>query len=110
MKVKLLKKSRRRGQDMERPNKKDYDFNDVFENIRFASNMIKYVDYIEAKQVHIYVVSKCKVDEREQAYQMFFRDNPQIRGNSYRLRDNHIFHKDEAYECIDHYLRTGIKP
>ena len=42
---------------MERPNKEDYDFNDVFEGVRFASNMIKYADYLEAKQLPIHVVS-----------------------------------------------------
>jgi hypothetical protein len=41
---------------MERPNKEDYDFNDVFEAVRFASNMIKYADYLEAKQLPIPVV------------------------------------------------------
>ena len=42
---------------MERPNRKDYDFNDVFEAVRFASNMIKYADYLENKQLPIHVVS-----------------------------------------------------
>lgn len=32
---------------MTRPNKKDYDFNDVFEAARFGLNMIKYADYLE---------------------------------------------------------------
>lgn len=62
------------------------------------------------KQCDIHVVNKCKADEREQAYQKHFRDDPQFRGRSYRLRDNYIFHKDEAYECIDYFLRTGTKP
>lgn len=48
--------------------------------------------------------------ERELTYKKYFRDDPQFRGRSYRLRDNYIFHKDEAYECIDYYLRTGIEP
>ena len=64
----------------------------------------------EAEQCDINVVSKCKADEREQAYKKHFRDDPQFRGRSYRLRDNYIFHKDEAYECIDYFLRTGTKP
>lgn len=41
---------------MERPNKEDYDFNDVFEGVRFASNMIKYADYLE-KQLSIHVAT-----------------------------------------------------
>ena len=42
---------------MERPNKEDYDFNNVFESVRFASNMIKYADYLETKQLTMPVVS-----------------------------------------------------
>ncbi len=49
-------------------------------------------------------------DEREQAYQKFFRDHPIFRGKSIRYRGNYIFNKDEAYGCIDYYLRTGIEP
>jgi hypothetical protein len=48
---------------MERPNKEDYDFNDVFEGARFASNMIKYADYLEAKQLPIHVVSISRAQE-----------------------------------------------
>jgi hypothetical protein len=55
-------------------------------------------------------VSNSKADKREQAYQKFFRDDPQFSGRSYRLRDNYIWHKDEAYECVDYYLKTGIEP
>lgn len=62
------------------------------------------------KKLAIHNVSNSKADEREQAYQKFFRDDPQFRGRSYRLRDNYIWHKDEAYECIDYYLKTGIEP
>ena len=47
---------------------------------------------------------------REEAYNKFFRDDPQFRGRSYRLRDNYIFYKDEAYDAVDYYLRTGRKP
>jgi hypothetical protein len=63
-----------------------------------------------AKQCATKVVNNSKADEREQAYQKHFRDDPQFRGRSYRLRDNYIWHKDEAYECIDYYLKTGIEP
>ena len=42
---------------MERPKKEDYDFNDYLEGVRFAINMTKYVDYLEAKQLPIRVVS-----------------------------------------------------
>ena len=51
-----------------------------------------------------------KADIKEQAYQKFFRDHPNFRGKSIRYRDNYIFHKDEAYDCINYYLRTGIEP
>lgn len=64
----------------------------------------------EKEQCDIHVVSKSKADEREQAYQKFFRDHPNFRGKSIRYRGNYIFHKDEAYECIDYYLKTGIEP
>lgn len=74
-----------------------------------ADTMDKYADNI-VKLFDIPVVSNSKADEREQAYQKYFRDDPQFRGRSYRLRDNYIWHKDEAYECIDYYLRTGIEP
>jgi hypothetical protein len=63
-----------------------------------------------AKQCAINVVSNSKADERDQAYQKFFYDHPNFRGKSIRYRGNYIFHKDEAYECIDYYLRTGIEP
>ena len=43
---------------MERPKKEDYDFNDYLEGVRFAINMTKYVDYLEAKQLPIRVVSQ----------------------------------------------------
>tara|TARA_R110000851_G_C12635597_1_gene518377 strand:- start:106 stop:414 length:309 start_codon:yes stop_codon:yes gene_type:complete len=43
---KLIKKYKKK----ERPNKKDYDFNDIFEGVRFANNMIKYADNLE-KQI-----------------------------------------------------------
>ena len=64
----------------------------------------------EIKQLNIGSVSNSKADKREQAYQKYFRDDPKFTGRSYRLRDNYIWHKDEAYECIDYYLKTGIKP
>jgi hypothetical protein len=35
---------------MKKPNKKNYDFNDHFECLNFASKMIKYVDYLECKE------------------------------------------------------------
>jgi hypothetical protein len=35
---------------MKKPNKKDYNFNDHFECLSFASQMIKYVDYLECKE------------------------------------------------------------
>lgn len=34
---------------MEKPNKEDYDFNEVFEGVRFAANMIKYADQLESE-------------------------------------------------------------
>ena len=42
---------------MERPNKKDYDFNDSIEGVRFAKDMIDYADYME-KQLRLYGVVK----------------------------------------------------
>jgi hypothetical protein len=33
---------------MERPNKKDYDFNDLFEGLMFGREMNKYADYLES--------------------------------------------------------------
>ena len=48
---------------MERPKKEDYDFNDVFDAVRFASNMIKYADYLESKQLPINVVSFSRAQE-----------------------------------------------
>ena len=51
---------------MERPNKKDYDFNDVFEGVRFASNMIKYADYLEKQlSIHVVVDMLPKIDSTE---------------------------------------------
>jgi hypothetical protein len=47
---------------------------------------------------------------RERTYLKFFRDDEQFKGRSYRLRDNYIFHTDEAYDSVDYYLRTGVKP
>jgi hypothetical protein len=44
---------------MERPNQKDYDFNDVIEGVRFAKDMINYADYME-KQLRLYGVVNCK--------------------------------------------------
>jgi hypothetical protein len=41
---------------MERPKKEDYDFNDYLEGVRFAINITKYVDYLEAKQLPIHGV------------------------------------------------------
>jgi hypothetical protein len=38
---------------MKRPNKKDYDFNDYFECLRFSDQMIKYVDYLECENQKI---------------------------------------------------------
>tara|TARA_R110000851_G_scaffold5048_3_gene21074 strand:+ start:1010 stop:1186 length:177 start_codon:yes stop_codon:yes gene_type:complete len=38
---------------MKKPNKKDYNFNDHFECLSFASQMIKYVDYLECKDQKI---------------------------------------------------------
>ena len=64
----------------------------------------------DLKELNIPVVSNSKADKIEKAYQKHFRDDPQFRGRSYRLRDNYIFHKDEAYECINYYLRTGTTP
>jgi hypothetical protein len=40
---------------MERPNQKDYDFNDAIEGVRFAKDMINYADYME-KQLRLYGV------------------------------------------------------
>ena len=51
-----------------------------------------------------------KDTKREEAYNKFFRDDHNSRGRSFRLRDNYIFHKDEAYDSVDYYLRTGVKP
>lgn len=34
---------------MKRPNKKDYDFNNVFAGVQFASKMIDYCNHIEQK-------------------------------------------------------------
>jgi hypothetical protein len=62
------------------------------------------------KQCTINGVSNSKADEREQAYQKFFRDHPNFIGKSIRYKSDYIFHKDEAYDCIDYYLRTGIEP
>ena len=36
-----------------RPNKKNYDFNDEFEVLRFVQNMIKYCDWLETQSVKI---------------------------------------------------------
>jgi hypothetical protein len=47
---------------------------------------------------------------REELYKKYFRDDPQFRGRSYRLRDNYTWNKDEAYEAIDYYIKTGIEP
>lgn len=41
---------------MERPNQKDYDFNDAIEGVRFAKDMINYADYME-KQLRLNDVS-----------------------------------------------------
>ena len=38
---------------MKRPNKKDYDFNDHFECLRFSNEMIKYADYIESEYIKL---------------------------------------------------------
>ena len=38
---------------MKKPNKKDYNFNDHFECLSFASQMIKYVDYLQCKDQRI---------------------------------------------------------
>ena len=35
---------------MERPNKKDYDFNDLFDAVRFANDMNLYCDHLEGFQ------------------------------------------------------------
>jgi len=43
---------------MERPNKEDYDFNDVFEGVRYAKDMNNYADKLE-EQLRLYVVSNC---------------------------------------------------
>ena len=40
---------------MDRPNQKDYDFNNTIEATKFAINMIKYADYME-KQLKLYNV------------------------------------------------------
>jgi len=59
---------------MERPNKKDYDFNDNFEAVRFGSNMIKYTDYIE-KQLNIGFVSDSILDSNDlTAYAKWIKD------------------------------------
>lgn len=34
---------------MKRPNKEDYNFNDIFEGVRFAIDMIKYSKHLESK-------------------------------------------------------------
>jgi len=34
---------------MERPKKEDYDFNDCFEGVRYANDMNKYADKLEAQ-------------------------------------------------------------
>jgi hypothetical protein len=62
------------------------------------------------KQCDIHFVSNSKAEEREQAYQKYFYDHPNFRGKSIRYKGNYIFHKDEAYDCIDYYLQTGIEP
>ena len=62
------------------------------------------------EQCTINGVSNSKADEREKAYQKFFYDHPNFLGKSIRYRGNYIFHKDEAYDCIDYYLQTGIEP
>tara|TARA_R110000751_G_scaffold8874_1_gene34398 strand:+ start:4603 stop:4866 length:264 start_codon:yes stop_codon:yes gene_type:complete len=43
---------------MKRPNKKDYDFNDHFELLRFTKNLIQYTDSIELKSDLLNPVSK----------------------------------------------------
>tara|TARA_R110000764_G_scaffold93016_1_gene176590 strand:- start:672 stop:935 length:264 start_codon:yes stop_codon:yes gene_type:complete len=43
---------------MKRPNKKDYDFNDHFELLRFTNNLIQYTDSIELKSDLLNPVSK----------------------------------------------------
>ena len=71
----------------------------------------KLEEYKEAKkQLSLCSVSNSKADERERAYQKFFYDHPNFRGKSIRYRGEYIFHKDEAYDCIDYYLKTGIEP
>ena len=45
---------------MKRPDKRDYDFNDLFESNRYAINMTKYVNYLEKQlTIHSVVSSFC---------------------------------------------------
>ena len=45
---------------MKRPNKEDYDFNDVFAACRYANDMNKYADHLEAEQLPIHGVVSSK--------------------------------------------------
>ena len=62
------------------------------------------------KQCDIQVASKSKTDKREEAYKKYFRDHSNFIGKSIRYRGDYLFNKDEAYDCIDYYLQTGIEP
>ena len=35
---------------MERPKKEDYDFNDIFELLKFINLIMRYADYLEGKE------------------------------------------------------------
>lgn len=52
---------------MSRPNKKDYNFNEVFEGARFAADMIKYCDNIEQQLKEAQEQAKNSVYESELA-------------------------------------------
>jgi len=58
---------------MKRPNKKDYDFNDLFESNRYAINITKYVNYLE-KQLSIHGVVKSLKDEEVPTFDEFLEN------------------------------------
>lgn len=56
---------------MKRPNKKDYNFNDIFEGVRFAIDMIKYSEHLESK---ILAMSSNVLTSNKLCYDVGFND------------------------------------
>ena len=87
-----------------RPDRKDYDFNDVFEGARFASDMIQYVDYLEGLVVPVeekHVINYTKHDYflniSQDRYQLIGVDD-EMRDNQDGLNRTTIAHCDHSLE------------